>query len=144
MRRRLWAAELRRRVGSSGLATSRAGLHPPACARSEFRAGLYPLAAVREIVAERLAVLFFAKCAGGFGRGATGSRRLERARDITIRAHRRVLALSFGLDFIHWRRRSRSLAAFSRAREAKPSAAVNRGRALERAAVVVFGKLFLR
>ena len=42
------------------------------------------------------------------------------------------------------RGRSRSLAAFSRAREAKLSAAVNRGRALERAAVVGFGKLFLR
>ena len=48
------------------------------------------------------------------------------------------------LNLLRERGRSRSLAAFSRAREAKPSAAVNRGRALERAAVVGFGKLFLR
>ena len=37
-----------------------------------------------------------------------GSVRLERARDRTDRAHRRVLALTFGPDFIHWRRSGES------------------------------------
>src|ERR1022692_445799 len=37
-----------------------------------------------------------------------GSVRLERARDRTDRAHRRVLALTFGPDFIHWWRSGES------------------------------------
>ena len=60
----------------------------PACARSEFRTGLYPLAAVRCIVAERLAgpaVFLFAEFAGGFGRSGTGSHRRARARELTVR-----------------------------------------------------------
>ena len=44
-------------------------------ARSEFRVGLYPLAAVRRIVAERLAWPAFVVFDGGGGRGGTGSRR---------------------------------------------------------------------
>ena len=55
--------------------------HSAACARSDFRAGLYPLAAVRRIVAERLAgpaVVLFDEFAGGGGRSGTGSRRRAR------------------------------------------------------------------
>ncbi len=58
--------------------------------------------------------LFLAKFAGGRGAGAIGGGRAQRAtgstspppdRNIMGRsALRRVLALSFGLDFIHWRR----------------------------------------
>ncbi len=58
----------------------------PACARSEFRVGLYPLAAVRRIVAARLAGPAVVVFDGGGGRSGTGSRRRARARDITIRA----------------------------------------------------------
>ena len=55
-------------------------------------------------MAERLAAPAVVVFDGGGGRGGTGSRRLERARDIARRALRRVLALIFGPDFIHWRR----------------------------------------
>ena len=53
MRRRLWARSYGVAAARGGLSIGRVG--SPACARSDFRAGLYPLAAVRRIVAARLA-----------------------------------------------------------------------------------------
>src|ERR1700680_905599 len=115
MRRRRWGRG-RSAMGSRRLERARDSAHrrAPACARSDFRAVLYNLAAVREILAARLpgpVVVLFDGCAGGGGGvadqpwGRVGSSGLATAR---IGGHRRVLALTFGLYFIIWRRSGKS------------------------------------
>src|SRR5580704_17499521 len=145
-------------MGSGVLARARDSAHrvAPACARSDFRAGLYPLAAVRpgwrlfflmrrrrwpisyEVASARagsrqrawgapvvcslcfscrtlsigggpagLAVVLFDAPTAVADQlwGRVGSSGLATAR---IGGHRRVLALSFGPVFIHWRRSGRA------------------------------------